>query len=142
MEEYYFENTNGSFKISDVKIYDLKYSNNATCFVSISSGMFKGCSDLEIDIADLAQFAIDLKYLHEKLYGRTTFKETFGHSFIEVNADGKGHFKFSGVLIYNYGIHMERNKLEFEFYSDQTEIAGFVNKLYKDFAPYLKSTDK
>jgi hypothetical protein len=94
--------------------------------IEVAAGAFRGEFDVWLFRRELVSFREQLGPLYEKLIGRATLASLDGWLTIDVESDGKGHFRAECVADDQPGIG---NKLRFTIEFDQTELPEIVRSL-------------
>jgi hypothetical protein len=82
---------------------------------------------------DFAAFRSGLEQIYRELSGSTKFETTEEQLEFMISGDGKGHFGVSGVA---QDIVGTGNKLEFQFYIDQTYLPVIIRELDEILTEY------
>jgi hypothetical protein len=94
--------------------------------VAVAAGAFRGQFDAVFWADQFGHFRDQLLPLYEKLVGRAKFDPLEDWLSIEVEGDGKGHFRAKCVACDQPGIG---NRLTFEIDFDQTELPEILRGL-------------
>jgi hypothetical protein len=91
--------------------------------VKIAARAFRGEFEAQLRADEFASFRNQILPLHEKLVGRATFETTEGWLRVEIEGDGKGHFRADCVAVDQPGMG---NRLSFKIDFDQTELPDIL----------------
>ncbi len=91
--------------------------------VEVAAGAFRGQFDAEFWTDQFVHFRDQLLPLYEKLVGRAKFDPLEDWLSIEIEGDGKGHFRAKCIARDYPGIG---NRLTFEIAFDQTELPAIL----------------
>ncbi len=117
---------------------DLREVVNTSLMIDVSSYDFSAKTLLDIDVRDLAEFAMQLSGLYERLSGFVRLTVPYvDECYIEFSADKVGHIRVSGFLD-NGNRFGFTQRLQFQNEIDQTILKKFANDLYADFGKYVK----
>lgn len=117
---------------------DLREVVNTSLMIDVSSYDFSAKTLLDIDVRDLAEFAMQLSGLYERLSGSVRLTVPYvDECYIEFSADKVGHIRVSGFLD-NGNRFGFTQRLQFQSEIDQTILKKFANDLYADFGKYVK----
>ena len=117
---------------------DLREVVNTSLMIDVSSYDFSAKTMLDIDVRDLAEFAMQLSGLYERLSGSVRLTVPYvDECYIEFSADKVGHIRVSGFLD-NGNRFGFTQRLQFQNEIDQTILKKFANDLYADFGKYVK----
>ena len=117
---------------------DLREVVNTSLMIDVSSYDFSAKTMLDIDVRDLAEFAMQISGLYERLNGSARLTVPYvDECYIEFSADKVGHIRVSGCLDNGNRCGFTQ-KLQFENEIDQTILKKFANDLYADFGKYVK----
>ena len=117
---------------------DLREIVNTSLMIDVSSYDFSAKTMLDIDVRDLAEFAMQLSGLYERLSGSVRLTVPYvDECYIEFSADKVGHIRVSGFLD-NGNRFGFTQRLQFQNEIDQTILKKFANDLYADFGKYVK----
>ncbi len=117
---------------------DLREVVNTSLMIDVSSYDFSAKTLLDIDVRDLAEFAMQLSGLYERLSGSVRLTVPYiDECYIEFSADKVGHIRVSGFLD-NGNRFGFTQRLQFQNEIDQTILKKFANDLYADFGKYVK----
>lgn len=117
---------------------DLREVVNTSLMIDVSSYDFSAKTLLDIDVRDLAEFAMQLSGLYERLGGSVRLTVPYvDECYIEFSADKVGHIRVSGFLD-NGNRFGFTQRLQFQNEIDQTILKKFANDLYADFGKYVK----
>jgi hypothetical protein len=96
------------------------------CTATIAAGGFRGRFDAQLRADEFARFREQLRPLYEKLVGRAVFDPMEPWMRIEVDGDGKGHFRATCRATDQVGVG---NTLSFTIDFDQTELPEILKGL-------------
>lgn len=118
---------------------DISYPENTSLKISVKSNGFSAMTTMDIDIKELAQFAIDLKALYNSLKGSAKLQEPYGsHNYFEFLSKGDGYIIVKGSLR-----NSSRNgciqELNFTNKFDQTYLKTFQEEINISCQKYLQS---
>jgi len=117
---------------------DLREVVNTSLMIDVSSYDFSAKTMLDIDVRDLAEFAMQINGLYERLSGSARLTVPYvDECYIEFSADKVGHIRVSGCLD-NGNRFGFTQRLQFQNEIDQTILKKFANDLYADFGKYVK----
>lgn len=121
-----------------VKVFleDIRLSSNTIMEVTVQSDGFSATTTMDIDIKELAKFALDLTHICEILSGEARIEEPYGmHMYLSFIGNGRGHIAVKGYLHKNNCVGNEQI-LEFENDIDQTGLKKFSYDLFNDCKKY------
>ena len=108
---------------------DLREVVNTSLMIDVSSYDFSAKTLLDIDVRDLAEFAMQLSGLYERLSGSVRLTVPYvDECYIEFSADKVGHIRVSGFLD-NGNRFGFTQRLQFQNEIDQTILKKFANDL-------------
>ena len=111
---------------------DIQYPSNTIMDVEVESDGFSGKASMDIDVKELAIFAIKLCEIFERLDGEARIEEPYGEKmYISFHGDRRGHINVSGKLC------NMRQSLNFENEFDQTYLQVFARELKQAYTKYL-----
>ncbi len=117
---------------------DIHLPSNTMLEVFVKSNGFSGCSTMDIDIKEFAEFSSDLNRIYETLSGEARVEEPYGvHMYISFQGDGRGHIAVKGYLHSGDGIGNEHS-LEFENCIDQTCLKDLCQDLQTSYSKYAR----
>lgn len=118
---------------------DFSYAVNTSLSIKVISYGFSAKSIIDIDVRELANFAVQLNGLYETLEGSARLEELYGvHSYIEFMACGRGHIAVKGN-IHNGNAYGYEQKLSFENEIEQTCLKSFAKGLYANYKRYAET---
>lgn len=126
----------GDFCLSlELEIFesDIRFPSNTIMKVCVESSGFKGNSEFDIDIKEMAKFCNSLSEIYSSLNGTATIKEAFGEQYVEFKGDGKGHIYVRGLTTSTDEFSQE---LKFENIVDQTVLKDFSKELSDTYKKY------
>ncbi len=127
----------GDFCLSlELEIFesDIRCPSNTIMKVCVESGGFKGNSEFDIDIKEMAIFCGSISEIYSSLRGTATVKEAFGDQYVDFKGDGKGHVSVRGLISSRDEFSQE---LKFENMIDQTVLKDFSKELSDAYKKYL-----
>ncbi len=111
---------------------------NTSLMISVTSYDFSAKTMLDIDVRDLAEFAVRLNELYERLNGSARLTVPYvDECYIEFSADKAGHIRVGGFLD-NGNRFGFTQKLQFQNEIDQTALKKLAKDLYADFGNCAK----
>ena len=118
---------------------DIQCPSNTILHVRVESGGFSACADMDVDVKELARFALDLRGLYETLSGTARIEEPYGmRMYIALTGIGLGHIAVKG-FVRNWA-QTGCNELTFENEFDQTFLKDFARELLEAYGKYLPET--
>ena len=106
-------------------------------YIEVKCDGFSGRTCFDAENFLIADFALQLKDMYEKLEGTAKIQDLYEtESYIEFAAQKKGHILIKGVIIKNICRHTQQ--LTFEYEVDQTYLQRFVSELAADYAEYAE----
>ena len=98
---------------------------------------FSGLSCFDAEDFLIADFALQLKDMYEKLEGVAKIQDLYEtDSYIEFAAQKTGHVLIKGIIINGKCKHTQQ--LTFEYDVDQTYLKKFVSELVTDYSKYVE----
>jgi hypothetical protein len=94
--------------------------------IEVAAGSFRGKFEAMLRAEEFVRFRDELRPLYEHLSGKATFDTMEGCLRIDVQGDGKGHFRAACQAIDPPGLG---NRLTFQIDFDQTELPAIVQGL-------------
>lgn len=105
--------------------------------IHVRCGGFSGTACFDAEDFLIADFALQLKEMYEKLEGSAKIQDLYEtDSYIEFAAQRFGHILIRGMLIRNERRHTQQ--LTFEYEADQTYLRNFVAELAADYSKYVE----
>ncbi len=136
----YIINTGNFYLNIKPKVFeeDVSLPVNTIMEVTVQSDGFSAQAAMDIDIKELARFAVDLNNIYETLAGEARIEEPYGmHMYLSFIGNGRGHIAVKGYLYKNSGIGNGQT-LEFENDIDQTYLKKFSSDLFNACKKYIK----
>lgn len=136
--DFTLNSENFSLKIKlDIFEEEVLLPSNTTMEVAVESDGFCAGATMDIDIKELAKFAVDLARIYETLLGEARIEEPYGaHMYLSFAGNGRGHIGVKGCL--QKGGHAGNfQSLEFENGIDQTDLKSFSHDLFHVCKKYL-----
>ena len=98
---------------------------------------FSGITCFDAEDFLIADFALQLKDMYEKLEGSAKIQDLYEtDSYIEFAAQKFGHILIKGIIINNKRRYTQQ--LTFEYDVDQTYLQNFVAELAADYSKYVE----
>ncbi len=116
---------------------DILFPSNTAMEVAVQSDGFSASATLDIDVKELAKFAVDLARIYETLSGEARIEEPYGaHMYLSFMGDGRGHIGVKGYLQKDSRAGNVQS-LTFENHMDQTDLKRFSYDLFHACKKYL-----
>ncbi len=128
-------------------MYTIKTSDFSLEFMPVADSIcievqcdgFSGSTCFDAEDFLIADFALQLKDMYEKLEGTAKIQDLYEtDGYVEFTARKMGHILIKGILFSNRYGPGHAQQLQFEYDVDQTYLQRFVSELAADYSKYAE----